>query len=346
MRVSKIDPDYITLIEGLKEKIQAARMRAMITANQELIRVYWEIGKSIVEQQQSKSWGEKFLQQLSADLQHSFPGMGGFSLGNLNRAKLFYASYPDFESASLISKLPWSHVILLMQRIKQPSTRDWYAKYGIENGWSRSALTHHIETQLFERQGINIEKTSNYLEKLPAPQSELALDILKCPYNLKFTGLFEDAHEKDIESQTINHICKFLIELGSGFAFVGRQFPIEVSSKDYFIDLLFYHLKLRAFVVIEIKATEFKPEHAGQLNFYLTAVDRHVKHSQDNPTIGILLCKSHDKTVAEYALGDINKPIGVSNYDLLKAIPENLRAELPTEEELETVLSQLEKEDS
>ncbi len=314
-----------------------------MTANQELIRVYWEIGKSIVAQQQSKSWGEKFLQQLSTDLQHSFPGMGGFSLSNLKRVRLFYESYPDFESgAQLLRQLPWSHIILLIQKIKDISIRDWYAKYDIENGWSRSSLEHHIATQLFERQGINIEKTSNYLEKLPAPQSELALDILKCPYNLKFTGLFEDAHEKDIENQTINHICKFLVELGSGFAFVGRQFPLEVSDKDYFIDLLFYHLKLRAFVVIEIKATEFKPEHAGQLNFYLTAVDRHLKHPQDNPTIGILLCKSHDKTVAEYALSDINKPIGVSNYDLLKAIPENLRAELPTEEELEIVLSKLE----
>ncbi len=342
MKISKADKDYILLIESLKKKIQIARTRAAIAANQELIKVYWEIGQSIVEQQQSKQWGSKFLEQLSADLQSSFPGMGGFSCANLNRTKLFYESYPIFESAALISKLPWSHIIVLMQKIKDLHIRDWYAKYGIENGWSRSALEHHIASQLFERQGLNIEKTSNYLEKLPAPQSELALDILKNPYNLKFTGLFDSAHEKDIESQATNHICKFLVELGSGFAFVGRQFPIVVSDKEYFIDLLFYHLKLRAFVVVEIKSKGFKPEHAGQLNFYLTAVDRHLRHQEDNPTIGILLCKSHDKTIAEYALSDINKPIGVSNYDLIKAIPEGLRAELPTEEELEKVLAQIE----
>lgn len=342
MEISQLDQEYRQLIETLKDKIHAARTCAALAVNQELIKIYWQIGNSILEKQSSQKWGERFIERLSIDLRNSFPGMAGFSVRNLERMRFFSSEYPRFEfAAQLVPQLPWGHIILLMQKIKDPDIRNWYAKYTLENGWSRSTLEHHITSQLFERQGINIKKTSNFLEKLPAPQSELALDLLKCPYDLKFTGLFDDAHEKDIESQIINHICKFLLELGAGFAFVGRQYPLEVSDKEYFVDLLFYHLKLRAYIVLEIKSVTFKPEHAGQLNFYLTAIDRNLKHQEDNPTIGILLCKSHDKVVAEYALSDINKPIGISNYDLTKAIPANLQSELPTVEELENELQQI-----
>lgn len=238
------------------------------------------------------------------------------------------SSYPD-----------WGHILILIQRVKDRNTREWYAQQAISEGWSRLHLEENIKKKLYQRQAIHTNKISNFLKRLPSPQSELAQEILKNPYNFDFLTIVEDAHEREIEKELIQHITKFLLELGKGFAFVGKQVPIEVNGHEFFIDMLFYHLQLHCYVVIEIKAKEFKPADAGQLNFYLTAVDRQIKHSQDHPSIGILLCRSQDKILAEYALQDIHKPIGISEYHLSRKLPKQLKTSLPSIAEIEAELS-------
>jgi predicted nuclease of restriction endonuclease-like (RecB) superfamily len=253
--------------------------------------------------------------------------------------------YPNLQiGQQAVAQLPWSHIILLIQKVKDNDLREWYASQCIENGWSRHALDNHLKQNLHGRQALPQVKASNYLSRLPSPQSQLAHEMLKNPYNFSFLGLHDDALEREIEHASIQHITKFLLELGKGFAFVGHQVPIEVDNEQFFIDMLFYNLKLRCFVVVEIKAGKFKPEHAGQLNFYLSAVDAQWKQAQDNPTIGLLLCKSRSKIIAEYALKDIDKPIGISEYELTKAIPEDLRPSLPSIEEIEAELNDSEDE--
>jgi predicted nuclease of restriction endonuclease-like (RecB) superfamily len=280
------------------------------------------------------------------DLQNFFPETRGFSKRNLERMRQFAQSYPVLEfAAQVVPQLPWGNIVLLMQKINSAEEREWYARKTIEEGWSRSTMEKYIERDLYQHQAIAGNKTSNFLIRLPEPHSALAQDILKSPYNFDFMGLHDDAQEREIEHGSITHITKFLLELGKGFAFVGRQYPIAFQEEEYFIDMLFYHLKLHSYIVIEYKATKFKPEHAGQLNFYLNLVDDFVKTPQDNQTIGLLLCKSRDKFVAEYSLKGIEKPIGVSEYQLTKAIPEKFKPSLPSVQEIEAELNQLPDKD-
>ena len=329
---------YTELLKQLKEKIQVAQVKAALAVNAELVRLYWEIGNTILNRQNQEGWGTKVVDRLAKDLKTAFPNMSGFSPRNLKYMRKFAETYPDKTIVQQVAaQIPWWHNVILLDKIDNTEKRLWYAQKAIEYGWSRSILTIQIETKLYERQAKN-EKISNFSKNLPAPQSDLAQQLLKDPYNFDFLSVGKEAHEREIERGLVKHITKFLLELGAGFAFVGQQYPLEVGGEVFFIDLLFYHLKLRCYVVIELKSTGVKPEYAGKLNFYLSVVDDLVKHPSDNPSIGILLCKDKNKAVAEYALKDINKPIGVSAYQLTEAIPDNLKTSLPTIEELEAEL--------
>lgn len=332
--------EYKTLLSKLKSKIRNARLKAALAVNRELIGLYWHIGQQIIERQ---DWGSKLLETLSKDLQNAFPETSGFSIRNLQRMRQFATHYPDFEiMPQAVAQLPWGHISLLIHKVKDESIRHWYAEQVIEQGWSRPTLERYVKENLYQRQAVPSKKASNYLDRLPSPQSVLAQELLKQPYNFDFLGLHDEAREREIEHASIHHITKFILELGKGFAFVGSQVPITIDDDQFFIDMLFYNLHLRCFTVIEFKATKFRPEHAGQLNFYLSAVDDLMKHKDDNPSIGLLLCKSRNKVVAEYALKDIQKPIGISEYQLTRAIPENLQKDLPSVEEIEAELNELE----
>ena len=337
----KINSEYAALLIDLKNKIKTAQLKAVKAVNTELVSLYWEIGNQILIKQQDTKWGSKILAVLAHDLQNAFPDMKGFSLSNLKRMRLFSRTYNDLKkSPQAVGQLPWGHISLLLERIKDKKSHDWYASQVLENGWSRSILEFHISQDLYERQGNNIGgKVSNFADKLPAPQSDLAHQSLKDPYIFDFLTIGDKAYERELENELTTHITKFLLELGTGFAFVGRQVPVEVGNENFTIDMLFYHLKLRCYVVIELKARQFKPADAGQLNFYLTAVDEKIKRADDNPTIGILLCKSRNKVIAEYALRNVSSPIGVSEYQLTRMMPKDMKTSLPTIEEIEKELS-------
>jgi predicted nuclease of restriction endonuclease-like (RecB) superfamily len=326
-------------LADIKTRVVAARQRAALAANAELVQLYWQIGRDILQRQSAQGWGSKVIERLARDLREAFPEMKGFSRANLLYMRAFAEIWPDEAIVQqLAGQLPWFHNVLLMTRLKEHSVREWYAQQAIIGGWSRATLEVQIRNRLHERQGQAI---TNFEARLPAPHSELAHETLKDPYLFDFLGLGDEAHEREIESALVRHITKFLLELGSGFAFMGRQYRLEVNGNEFFIDLLFYHTRLKCYVVVELKATAFKPEHAGQLNFYLTAVDRQVKAPDDKPTIGLLLCKTQDRLVAEYALSGIDKPIGVAEYQLVRALPEALAINLPTVEELESELDTL-----
>ena len=336
--------DYVGLLKDIKNQIQSARIKAAFTVNQELIRLYWNIGRQIVEKQKQEGWGTGLIEKLAKDLQNAFPGIKGFSRTNIFLMRQFFLLCQKVhQPAGQLEKphiplellnIPWRHNVTLLSKVDSPEAIIWYAQKTVEQGWSRSALEDSIKATFYERSGKSI---SNFTQRLPAPQSELVQETIKNPYNFDFLALSQGYHEHELEQGLINHIEKFLIELGEGFALVGRQFPIKVSNKSYYLDLLFYHLKLRCFCVIELKTTEFKPEHAGQLNFYLSAVDSILKQPQDNPTIGMLLCKTKDKLIVEYALRDIEKPIGVAEYEtkILESLPDELKGKLPSIEEIE-----------
>ena len=335
-----MDKSYQKYFSELKTRIRSAQIKAAHAVNTELIKLYWDIGKSIVARQKSAKWGSGFLENLAKDLQNEFPGMEGFSLTNLKRMRQLAEIFPDFLiSPQAVGQLPWGHISVLMEQVKNAQERDWYATKALEYGWSRSILSMQIETDLYGRQGKLTTKVSNFRDKLPPAQSDLAEQSLKDPYIFDFLTIGPEAHEREIEKELTTHITKFLLELGTGFAFVGSQVPITVGESDFYIDMLFYNLKLRSYVVIELKAKKFKPEDAGQLNFYLAAVDAQMKSQHDNPTIGILLCKSKDQIVAEYALRNVSSPIGVSDYQLTRMMPKELETSLPTIEEIEAELS-------
>lgn len=335
-----LSKEYKTFLSDLKIKIRSARVKAALVINKELMTLYWHIGKQIIEH---RNWGTKLIETLSRDLQNAFPETSGFSVRNLHRMRQFAEEYPDYQILpQSVAELPWGHISLLIHKVKDENAREWYAQQTIEQGWSRLTLEKQIKENLFQRQVATNAKVSNYLTQLSSPQSMLAQELLKQPYHFDFLGLHDEAHEREIEHASTEHVTKFLLELGKGFAFVGRQIPISLEDSEYFIDMLFYHLKLHAYVVIEFKATKFKPEHAGQLNFYLNLVDDFYKTPEDNPTIGLLLCKSRKKIEAEYALKGIQKPIGISEYQLTRAVPENLKSNLPTVEEIEAELNELE----
>jgi len=345
--------EYAATLQMLKERISDGRMRAALAVNREVIDLYWYIGKTITERQEKESWGKSVVERLAADLRDAFPDMKGFSPANLWRMRAFYLAWPTLQIgdqilaqvvrelpeqenlAQVVRELPWGHNVGLMQKVKTPDERLWYAHMARKHGWSRAVLTMQIETGLHKRQG---KAVSNFKHTLPPGDSDLAAQTLKDPYNFDFLGLTEDAHERDIEKALLSHIKRFLLELGEGFAFVGQQYKITVGQSDYFLDLLFYHITLRCYLAVELKAVPFQPEFAGKLNFYLSAIDDTLRSEGDNPTIGLLLCKDKERFVAEYALRDINKPIAVADYLLTKAIPDNLHGALPTIEEIEDEL--------
>ena len=328
--------DYADWLVELKTRIHAAQQRATLAVNRELVLLYWQIGHDILERQAEQGWGAKVIDRLSHDLRTAFPEMKGFSRSNLMYMRAFAEAWPDAAIVQqAVGQLPWGHNLVLLTRLKHPDERLAYAQAAIDNGWSRNVLNIQIETRMLERTGRAI---TNFDERLPAPGSDLARQMLKDPYLFDFLDLGQEANERAIEDGLVHHITQFLLELGAGFAYVGRQMILEVGGEDFFIDLLFYHLKLRCYIVVELKADKFKPEHLGQLGFYLTAVDRQVKSEHDNPTIGLLLCKSKNKIVAEYALSDKSQPMGISEYKLLESLPEQLQTSLPSIEEIEREL--------
>lgn len=298
--------------------------------------LYWQIGRDILARQASQGWGAKVIERLAHDLHTAFPEMKGFSRANLMYMRAFAEAWPDAEIVQqAVGQLPWGHNLVLLSKLKNPAERQWYAAKTIEHNWSRHVLTMQIETRLLERNGAAV---TNFEASLPRPQSDLARESLKDPYRFDFLGLTDEAQERDVEQALVKHVTDFLLELGAGFTFVGRQVLLDVGGDEFFIDLLFYHLKLRCYVVIELKGGKFKPEHLGQLGFYLTAVDRQVKSEHDNPTIGLLLCKTKNKIVAEYALGDKTQPMGIAEYKLLESLPAELQNSLPSIEQIENEL--------
>ncbi|OGQ88714.1 MAG: hypothetical protein A2512_03670 [Deltaproteobacteria bacterium RIFOXYD12_FULL_56_24] len=336
--LAAIPAGYADWLAELKGRIHIAQQRASLAVNRELVALYWQIGRDILERQAEQGWGAKVIDRLAHDLRTAFPEMKGFSRANLMYMRAFAEAWPDEAIVQqAVGQLPWGHNLVLLTRLKNPAMRLAYAGRAIQHGWSRNVLNIHIETRLLERSG---KAVTNFDERLPAPHSDLARESLKDPYRLDFLGVGQEADERAIESAIVQHITRFLLELGAGFAYVGRQVHIEVGGDDFFIDLLFYHLKLRCYVVVELKAGAFKPEHTGQLGFYLAAVDSQMKAEQDNPTIGILLCKSQNRVVAEYALRDSNKPIGVAEYQLVAALPQELQTSLPSIEQIEKELGE------
>ena len=324
---------YKSLFSDIKQRIEKAQLRAVLSVNAEMIFLYWQIGNTIALQQETKGWSAGIIPKLSYDLKMAFPNLKGYSERNLGRMLAFYREYPnDSILPQLVAKLPWGHNILLIEKIKQHDLRFWYAKKCIENSWSRDMLDTQIRTNLYQRQG---KLVNNFKATLPDPLSDLAIQTFKDPYIFDFLTLADNYREKDIEKQLVQHITKFLLELGKGFAFIGQQYHLEIAENDYYLDLLFYHTKLKCYVVIELKNTKFIPEYAGKLNFYLSAIDSLVKDETDNPTIGILLCKDKNNIEAEFALRDINKPMGISEINFTGILPNNLKSSLPTIEELE-----------
>ena len=327
---------YALWLDELKGRIHGAQQRAALAVNRELVQLYWQIGRDILQRQATQGWGSKVIERLAHDLRVAFPGMKGFSRANLMYMRAFAEAWPDAAIVQqAVGQLPWGHNLVLLSKLKAPEIRLAYAQAAIEHGWSRNVLNIHIETRRLERSGQAI---TNFVERLPMPGSDLAQQSLKDPYLFDFLDVGNEADEREIESALVKHITQFLLELGAGFAFVGRQVHLEVGGDDFFIDLLFYHLKLRCYVVIELKAEKFKPEHLGQLSFYITAVDRQVKAEQDAPTIGLLLCKSKNEVVAEYALSDKSQPMGVAEYKLLESLPKELQTNLPSIEQIEREL--------
>jgi predicted nuclease of restriction endonuclease-like (RecB) superfamily len=328
---------YDEFLNDLKGRIRQAQVRAALAVNRELVTLYWQIGREILSRQQAQGWGARVVDLLSRDLRHEFPEMKGFSPRNLKYMRAFAEAWPDNAIVQQVAaQIPWFHNCALLDKVKGAEEREWYIRQTVEHGWSRNVLVHQIETGLYQRQGRAV---TNFSRTLPAPQSDLAQQITKDPYNFDFLTLGPAAHERDLEGGLLAHIRRFLLELGVGFAFVGSQYHLEVGGQDFYLDLLFYHLRLRCFVVLDLKMTEFLPEYAGKMNFYLSAVDDLLRHPSDAPSVGLILCKSQNRIIAEYALRDTAKPIGVSAYQLTEALPEDLKGSLPTIEELEAELS-------
>jgi predicted nuclease of restriction endonuclease-like (RecB) superfamily len=324
--------DYIKIVENIKGEIREAQYKATLHVNQELIMLYYHIGQVVNEH---KTWGSKFIENLAADIHMSFPNVTGYSARNLKYMAKLAATYPDEKFVQqAVAQIPWGHTTVLLDKFSDNTMRNWYLSKTIENGWSRNVLIHQIESRLYERQVV-AGKVSNFEHRLASPQSELAVQTMKDPYIFDFIPFSEDMLERDIENALVKDVTKLLLELGTGFAFLGNQYHLNVGGDDFYIDLLFYNLNLRCYVVIELKTGEFKPEYAGQLNFYLSAVDGIIKHPEDNPSIGLLLCKSKNDLVAEYALKDMSKPIGVSEYKITSSLPENLSKQLPSIEDIQ-----------
>jgi predicted nuclease of restriction endonuclease-like (RecB) superfamily len=332
-----VDPHYKQWLTELKQRVLQSQLKAAVKVNSELLELYWQLGADIVERQKAATWGDKLLTQLSKDLMATFPDMKGFSKRNLEQIRRWFCYWND-ESAiakqavAQLVQIPWGHNIQIITKCQSMVEAVYYVQSTLEQGWSRNVLVHQIESGLWQREGAALH---NFERTLPATQSDLAMQTLKDPYIFGFLNLSKQHSERELEQGLIDHITQFLLELGAGFAYMGRQYPIKVGQRDFYIDLLFYHARLHCYVVIELKLGDFEPEHAGKLNFYIKAIDEQLCKQGDAPTIGILLCKTKDKVVAEYALSDINKPMGISEYKLTQSLPEALQSSLPSVAELE-----------
>jgi predicted nuclease of restriction endonuclease-like (RecB) superfamily len=340
-----IDENYASFLRSLKEQIRQAQVRAALAVNHELILLYWKIGRDILTRQQQEGWGTKVIDRLAQDLKREFPAMSGFSSRNLKYMRSFAEAYPDEQIVlRVIAQIPWGHNQTLLNKLKSFDQRIWYAQKTLENGWSRDILTLQIDSKLFNRQGSAV---TNFERTLPALDSDLAQQLVKDPYNFDFLTLSENVKESELERALVERIRDFLLELGIGFAFVGSQYRLEVEGDEYILDLLFYHLKLHCYIVIDLKVTEFKPEHSGKMNFYISAVNNLLCTEVEGPTIGIILCRSKKKTTVEFALDTLQNPIGVATYKLRDELPLSLQECLPTieqlEMELQSVISDLEE---
>ncbi|MDE2140811.1 MAG: DUF1016 family protein [Elusimicrobia bacterium] len=335
---SEMPGGYAEMLSALKRRIGQERQRVVFSANVAMVALYWDIGRAILERQDRKGWGSKVIDRLSHDLHEAYPEMKGFSPRNLKYMRAFAAAWPDATIVQrVVARLPWRQNIALLERLRDVKTRLWYAQETLRNGWSQPILALQIEGRAHERRG---KALSNFKEILPPAQSDMAAQVFKDPYLFDFLGTADTRREREVEQSLVDHIQKFLLELGTGFAFVGRQVHLEVGDDDFYVDLLFYHLKLRCYVVVELKAVPFKPEFVGQINMYLSAVDDLLRHPEDKPTIGLLLVKEKKKLMVEYALRGIQKPIGVAHWEtkLVESLPADLKGVLPTVEELEKEL--------
>lgn len=324
--------EYLSIIENIKREINAAQYRAALHVNADMLLLYYDIGCVINEH---KTWGSKFIDNLAADIRLAFPKSKGYSVRNLKYMAKFAETYAEREFVQqVVAQIPWGHNIVILDKVNNLEERKCYIKKSAQNGWSRNVLVHQIESNLYQRQ-VLAEKVSNFENRLPSPQSELAVQTMKDPYVFDFIAFNEDMLERDIEQALVRDVTRLLLELGTGFAFLGNQYHLNVGGDDFYIDLLFYNINLRCYVVIELKTGDFKPEYAGKLNFYLSAVDGILKKEQDNPSIGLLLCKSKNNVVAEYSLKDMSKPIGVSEYKITSSLPDNLEQQLPSIEDIQ-----------
>jgi predicted nuclease of restriction endonuclease-like (RecB) superfamily len=333
------DENYFALLSGLKKRIRSAQIKAALAVNKELILLYWQIGREILARQQTEGWGGKVIDRLAKDLKREFPDIQGFSPRNLKYMRTFAEAWPDEQFVHQAgAQIPWKHNCILLEKVKDPTERLWYIQQTVENGWSRNVLVLQIESGLFQRQGGAV---TNFDRTLPSPQSDLMQQLIKDPYHLEFLPIGKKFQERELENALVAHIRDFLMELGVGFAFVGSQYYLNIGGEDFYLDLLFYHLELRCFIIIDLKMGEFKAEYSGKMNLYVSAVDDQLRKEHDNPTIGIILCKSKNKTIAEYALRNVNTPIAVSTHKL----PKQLQESLPTAEqlamELETAVKEL-----
>jgi predicted nuclease of restriction endonuclease-like (RecB) superfamily len=357
---SDLPEGYGSFVEALKTRIRDAQLKAALAVNRELLTLYWNVGHTIVERQEVAAWGAKVIDQLADDIQRAFPGVSGFSRANIYRMRAFYLAHPAGQALDPaegapevvaqpvrqladalpagVADLPWGHQVVLLQRVKEPEQRAWYAQAAAAHGWSRAVLGAQIDTRLHEREG---KAVTNFPQTLPPAQSDLAQQSLKDPYIFDFLTLGRDAQERDLEQGLVAHVQQFLLELGVGFAFVGRQVHLAVGAQDFYLDLLFYHLKLRCFVVVELKAGAFEPEFAGKMNFYLSAVDAQMRHPDDGPSIGLILCRGRDRVVVEYALRDMQKPIGIAEWEtcVVASLPAEFEGALPSVEALEEELA-------
>jgi predicted nuclease of restriction endonuclease-like (RecB) superfamily len=331
--------DYQAFLRSIKTRVQQAQLRAVVAVNKELILLYWYIGKEILARQEKEGWGTQVIDRLSADLHAAFPQMKGFSIRNLKYMRSFAETYPKQQFVQeVLAQITWYHHITLIEKVKDEQERLWYIQQAIEHGWSRNVLLHHIDTRLFHRKGNAV---TNFKTTLPALDSDLATDVLKDPYVFDFITTSDENRERHLQQALLANIRHFLLELGVGFTFVGSNYHIVVGKEDFYIDLLFYHIRLHCYIVIELKAGNFKPEYVGKLNFYMTAIDRQVKEPEDKKTIGIILCKTKNKVTAEYALSNIQNPMGVATYQTTEALPENLKDKLPDIKELEARLEEV-----
>lgn len=348
----KSDSEYKNWLSELKLRIRQSQIKAAVKVNVELLKLYWSLGKDIVSKQAKSQWGDGLVKQLSIDLKREFPNVQGFSESNIKYMRQWYLFYNEHDTISqqpvgqlqatedlqqLITQIPWGHNLKIISKCKSVEEAIFYIHKTMEFGWSRDMLDLHIKLGEYNRVGNSV---TNFSRLLPAVQSDLAAQTLKDPYNFDFLTLTDGFKERELENALTDNITKFLIELGTGFAYVGRQVPLQVGDKEFFIDLLFYHLKLRCYVVIELKAVDFIPEFAGKLSFYLSAVNDLLCHPTDNPTIGLMICKSKDRYIAEYALKDINQPMGVSEYELTRLFPKDFKGSLPTIDEIEAELDE------